>query len=101
MRVHKPRKPIQVICVDCGCEVTAYSTKALRCDECRAAHLRRSKAVSQAKYRSTNYIKAKAKKTTPHLTIGEVLKAMERYNKEHGTHLSYGQFVQKMESGHL
>lgn len=101
MRVHKPRRPIQVQCIDCPTIFTAYSSKALRCEECRAAHLRRNKAAAQARYRSTNYVSAKAKKTTPHLTIGEVLKAMERYNKEHNTHYTYGQFVALMEGGKI
>lgn len=89
------RKEHHLNCIDCGHEFIAYSSKGLRCDECRTEHLRRRKAAHQATYRSTNYVKAKAKKTTPHLTIGEVLKAMERYNKTHGTHLSYGKFVSR------
>lgn len=95
------RKEHHLNCIDCGREFIAYSSKGLRCDECRTEHLRRRKAAHQATYRSTNYAKAKARKKMPPLSIKEVLRRMERYNKENGTHLSYGQYVQRMESGKL
>jgi tRNA(Ile2) C34 agmatinyltransferase TiaS len=91
------RKEYQLICVDCGGDFTAYSTKGLRCPDCKADHLRRSKAAAQARYRSTNYVSPKARKMSPHLSIDEVLRQMETYNKENGKNLSYGEFVQILE----
>ena len=91
------RKPVEVICVDCGCTFTAFSRGALRCAECKIEHKRRTAATGMASYRNGKKQKPyKVKKT-----IREVIVELERYNKEHGTHLSYGQFVQKMEAGEV
>lgn len=91
------RKPVEVICVDCGHTFTAYSRGALRCAECKVEHKRRTAAVGMASFRN-------GKKSKPYKvrkTIREVLKELEKYNKKHGTRLSYGQFVQKMEAGEI
>lgn len=88
------RKPVQVICIDCGCEFTAYSTKALRCEECKEYHLLRLKRESQARQRSPYKRKEK-----PKMSIGEVLTMLKDYNEENGTNLSYGKFVLLLERG--
>lgn len=101
MRVKKEKKPVEVVCVDCGHTFTAFSIRALRCAECKEENLRRVKATKQAKYRSEAYARSKARKNVPSISITEVIKAMEKYNKKHGTRLSYGPYVQKMESGEV
>ena len=40
-------------------------------------------------------------KTRPKMSIREVIKAMEKYNKENYTHYTYGQFVALMEEGKI
>lgn len=102
MRVHKPRRPIQVQCIDCPTIFTAYSSKALRCEECRKAAKRTMDAKSQAKYRQANYNPTRTKATkVPKMSIREVIVAMERYNKAHKTRYTYGQFVALMEGGKI
>ena len=97
MRVRRERKLIDVICVDCGCTFTAFSRGALRCAECKLEHKRRTAATGMVSFRN-------GKKSKPYKvkkSIREVLKELEEYNKKHGTRLSYGQFVQKMEAGEI
>lgn len=101
MRVKKERKPVQVECVDCSRMFIAFNRNALRCPECRKEHIRRCKTANQARYRSVDYIKGKERKIVPKLTIREVLRELEKYNKVHKTHLSYGQFVSLMEGGKI
>ena len=52
MRVKRERKPVEVICVDCGCTFTAFSRGALRCAECKVEHKRRTAATGMASYRN-------------------------------------------------
>ena len=98
---YKPREKVQVVCVDCGHTFTAKTKRALRCEECRQTHLRNYKAANQARYRSLNYSKNKARRKAPPRSICEVLREMERYNKAHNTHYTYGQYVSLMETGKI
>ena len=95
------KKEIKKTCIDCKCEFIAYGSQALRCPECKKEHLRRSKAASQSWYRSVEYKKAKAKKKPPKMTIREILKEMDKYNKKHKTHYTYGKFVALLEGGEI
>ena len=95
MRKYKPRRPIHLQCVDCPAIFTAYNSNALRCPECReAAKLKQQRQH----YRQEAEVK---RKKYPKMSIKEVLIALEKYNREHKTHLSYGQFVQQMEAGKI
>lgn len=89
MRIKKERKPIHLNCVDCGAVFTAFNSNALRCPKCRAAH----KNQEHKEYQASQRARARSSTIKPNMSVGEVLKAMERYNKAHGTHLSYGKFV--------
>jgi tRNA(Ile2) C34 agmatinyltransferase TiaS len=91
MRVKKSRKPIEKTCIECGQLFIAYGHKALRCPECRKKVAREQIKDSKSHWLRTR----KSKKATyrPPMTISEVLKELEMYNKVHGTRLSYGQFV--------
>ena len=94
----KPRKPVEVTCFDCGCTFIAKSSRALRCTKCRVKAKRETSKMwmeSQRRgYRRENY-----PKICPKLTIGEVLRKQEEYNKAHRKNLSYGQFVLILEKG--
>ena len=96
MRVKKPLKPIEKNCIECGQPFIAYGQKALRCPECRKIVARKQIASSKSHWLRSK--KANKKKSyRPPMTINEVLKELEMYNKVHGTRLSYGQFVLIME----
>ena len=84
----RKRKPIEVICVDCGCTFTAYGRQALRCAECKKI----VRSQKQEEFRAKQ--KEKKNHIVPKMNIGQVLTALEQYNKEHGTHISYGKYVQ-------
>jgi predicted ATP-dependent serine protease len=99
MRIKKERKPIHLHCVDCLRGFVAYNGNALRCPECR-----KSNAIQQQReLRAMQKAKAEysRKGSNPKMSIGEVIKAMERYNKAHHTHYTYGQFVSLMEGGKI
>ena len=98
--MRKPRKIIQLICTDCGVTFEAKAKHRLRCDACRKAW-----ANQQSKnYRDRNRMQVqtvKRVKTRPMMSIREVIRAMEKYNKENYTHYTYGQFVALMEEGKI
>lgn len=96
MRVKKPRKPIEKTCIECGTPFIAYGQKALRCDVCRKIVARKQIASSKSHWIRSKKAN-KIKSHLPSMTIGEVVNEMEKYNKVHGTCLSYGQFVKIME----
>ncbi len=94
------RKPIEKTCIDCGEVFIAYGNKALRCLECRKVkQLKQVKAYQENKRQQKKPQPKKKYIYRPKLTIREVLRALEKYNKEHKTHISYGQFVALMEKG--
>jgi len=90
------KKPVQVVCVDCGCEFIAYSRAALRCEKCKEENLRLKKKKSQEKCRG---VYKNHKKLKPKMSIGEVLTMLKDYNEENSTNLSYGKFVLLLERG--
>lgn len=90
------KKPVQVVCVDCGCEFIAYSRAALRCEKCKEENLRLKKKKSQEKCRG---VYKNHKKLKPKMSIGEVVMELEKYNRENHTHLTYGQYVALKEKG--
>lgn len=100
MRISKTLKPIEVICVDCNTSFIAYTKKAKRCEVCR---VRRKKELTKEWHKreskSCRCVESHLKKAKekPKKTMKEVLRAMEKYNKEHGTCLSYGQYIQMCE----
>jgi len=75
------------------CGFSAFSSKALRCPECRKKN--DSKRVKK------NREKSNADLNRPKLTMREVLQRLEVYNKENNTHLSYGQFMVLIEKGEV
>ena len=95
----KPRRTIKVICQDCGITFDAKARSNLRCEKCKKAWAKRQ----SRNYKDRNRVKLKTKiyRTRPSMSIREVIRAMEKYNREHNTYLSYGQFVQKMEAGKI
>ena len=90
----KPRELIEVICIDCGCSFMAKSKAAKRCPECNLKHRKNQKQGYAENFKSTRKVKKKKQKPK---SITQVLRELEAYNKEHGTRLTYGQYVERME----
>ena len=69
------------ICIDCGKEFIANAHNAKRCKDC---------FVIAKRVRDVGYHKRNATKTrnNPKTTIFDVLRQVERYNKEHNTCLT-------------
>ena len=91
----------EIICVDCGKVVTAYNKTRQRCPECALIRRKETHKEWMESTKKPRQKKPKAVKMKPPMTIGEVIKAMEKYNKEHKTHYTYGQYVSLMEGGRL
>ena len=99
--MRKPRKIIKVKCINCGVTFDAKSQGNLRCDECRKEWARQQSKNYRDKCRSKAEKTIQRVKIRPRMSIREVIKAIEKYNRENHTHLTYGQFVMLMESGKI
>lgn len=98
--MRKPRKTIKVICRDCGITFDAKARSNLRCEKCKKAWANRQ----SKNYKERNRVKIQESRrviTRPKMSIREVIRAMEKYNKIHKTHYTYGQFVALMEGGKI
>lgn len=74
-------------CRQCGREFTHWNANKSYCDEC--AEERKKNSIK--KYVKKNQVKKKAKKSRQ--SLNEIMIEIAEYNKEHGTSLSYGQYV--------
>jgi hypothetical protein len=80
-------KAYKMECIDCGLTFVAKNPKALRCACCRREAARLQTKEHQEKKRIyRDSIK-------PKKSISDVLRELKRYNEEHGTFLSYGEFI--------
>lgn len=78
-------------CFNCNREFTYTSDAKKYCPEC-------DKEIKRE--RNRNFMRKKrAKPSVEVKSIREILIEMENYNKEHGTHLSYGQYVLMIDGG--
>ena len=77
-----------VYCVDCGQPFISKSNSAKRCTECRAANKKELSRKRKKGYRQE-----------PSKSIAEVMRELKAYNEKHGTFISYGQYVSKVEGG--
>ena len=79
-RVKKEPKPLQKECEFCGAVFTTFSHQTKYCPECRDPIYRASVG---------------RKKHTPNKALFALLRKIDKYNREHGTHLSYGKYVSR------
>ena len=96
MHTKKEHVTFKNLCIDCGIEFAAKSKAALRCPECR----RKDNCERSRKSREKNNAKKKRavlKSPLHKKSIQQVLMEAAKYNYEHKTHLTYGQYVQLME----
>ena len=96
--MRKPRRTFTKNCIVCGKEMLVKSNAALRCAECQKEHARQYTQNHRDRVKVEN-----ERKNRPRIrmSIREVIKAMEKYNRENHTHHTYGQFVALMESGKI
>lgn len=78
----------KLVCKQCGKEFYHKTYHKVYCDECSALrHKERNKKFMRRKRGSKAAIYMENK------SLSQVIKELETYNKEHGTCISYGQFV--------
>ena len=93
---HNPKPLIEISCEDCATVFLAKSKRKRRCPECE---LLRRKETHKAWMESTKSNNTPRTKKAPRRRFGDnkdvhpILRELNRYNREHGTHLSYGQYV--------
>lgn len=92
------KKEYTLICIEekCGKEFIAHSKNAKRCPACR---LERQRLAAQEKYRLYGHRRRTPIFIETKMTIEEVVSALTKYNKEHGTRYTYGIFVSLLERG--
>jgi DNA-directed RNA polymerase subunit RPC12/RpoP len=84
------------ICIDCGTEFFSASHQALRCEKCRVTAKRKQKEEWKKKANKKHRI---PRALPPRKSLMQVLRELEKYNKENGTYLSYGQYIAIIEKG--
>lgn len=88
-------------CKGCG-ELFEWTSKNKRvCPTCDEIREERKKERKREKYRSVKLEKAKQKKTSIDFSITELVRIMEKYNREHKTKYTYGQFVELLRCGKI
>lgn len=80
-------------CEMCGCVIVAYSKNKKFCTKC------------ERKRRKTRYKKEEypeeTQKAAPRLTIGEIAKMQEEYQKRTGQYVSYGKMVSMIDQAKI
>ncbi len=75
-------------CSRCGEPFGAKTNYALYCPNCRKEVVKEKSAASKAKKKAAGH-----KPQNEIKSMKQFLKELDNYNKEHGTHLTYGQYV--------
>lgn len=66
------------------------------CDFCK-----KNRPDDIKEYVKAEYLKKQKNKTVPKESLTQVLRDLNEYNKKHGTHLTYGKYVQMKTLGQL
>ena len=93
------------ICKLCAGEFTPNGNQRY-CRECLRDRKREIDRTYEAKTKAKSKQKRKITATlrskyAPSKTINEIVREVNAYNKKHGTHLTYGKYVEKMTLGLL
>jgi predicted nucleic acid-binding Zn-ribbon protein len=83
-------------CIRCGEVFGAKANFALYCPDCRKEVAKENSAASRARNKAEGH-KPKHKAQN----MQSFLRELDKYNKEHGTHLTYGQFESLRSMGRL
>lgn len=100
-------KVYKKVCLDCGQAFETRGRNALRCPICakkrknalNIEYYQKERASQKAKLKALQEIIKKRHSPQPQKTINEVMKELTEYNREHNTHLSYGQYILLTEGG--
>lgn len=93
MKYTKERKSYTYVCERCGATFYSYSAKARWCEPCRViVRNERNKQWRRSAKNRQAEIRLPLKKT-----INDILRDLRKYNEEHNTHLTYGQYVAMIE----
>lgn len=79
------------MCKDCGKGFETESKNKSFCDDC-------VKRRKRERWQRKNEENKKPKFSTKKLSIREVVKMLDKYNKKHNTNYSYGYFVYLLEN---
>ena len=99
-------QPIELTC-KCGKKYIAYSKKACMCPNCKEIKKKEySKAYwemeKQTREKNNKVASVKPKSIpTPKKSMSEIMRELNKYNREHDKHLSYGQYVSMMDGGKI
>ncbi len=83
-------------CKHCGLIFETDKARAYVCPTCQ----KKTKAKNQVSFKKEVESKTK-KKESPAVTILEMAKKIENYNREHKTNYSYGQYMELVNSGKI
>lgn len=89
---------ITITCERCGLEFTVDKSRwrTRYCKECK------QDADRENRLRASKKSKAKMqKKKSIEMPLEKILILQDKYNREHGTFYTYGQFTAKLESGEI
>ena len=90
------------ICKWCNGEYTPTTHNQKYCHECLTLHGREIKSMYERNSRRKRKKKLAANQPPKkYKTINDIVREMVAYNKKHGTHLTYGKYVEKMTLGLL
>lgn len=88
-----------VTCSWCKKDFQPTAANQKYCHDCRTKHGKEIKAYYEAtRIRKRRVLKVKP---LPKKTIPDIVRDIMAYNKKHGTHLTYGQYVGKLQMGTL
>lgn len=91
------RRRIEHSCLICGERFYAFTYNAKHCPEC---HRKYNKEINAEKQRTAYAIKANAPPPTTDIIRAEI-REIEKYNKQHGTCLTYGRYKHLKKEGKL
>jgi hypothetical protein len=83
------------ICIDCGKSFIGYCNEK-RCKDCKRdeSYRRNQEYIKRMRLK-----KEKAERPQAKVSLDQIIKELEQYNRENGTHLSYGQYVAMKQEG--
>lgn len=88
---------IELKCIDCGDTFTAKIRTALRCPICKEKVRKQQHKEAAQRFRDNIKVSPIRRTAQPEKSITDVLRELNAYNKEHNTHLNYGQYILKVE----
>lgn len=84
------------VCPICLKVFTGTKPNSKYCDFCK-----KNRPNDIKEYVKAEYLKKQKMKKVPKESLTQVLRDLEAYNKKHGTHLTYGKYVQMKTLGQL